>query len=100
MQVVNRPGLAPGDLIAAVADADGLVIRGATKVTADVIAAAKQLQVIGRAGIGVDNVDVPAATSRGIVVMNTPGGNHITDAEHAVAVLASVARPIPTATGS
>jgi D-3-phosphoglycerate dehydrogenase len=100
MRVEYRPGLAPGDLLAAIADADGLVIRSGTKVTADVIAAAKQLQVIGRAGIGVDNVDVPAATARGIVVMNTPGGNNITTAEHAVALLVALARHIPQATAS
>ncbi len=100
MQVVYRPGLAPGDLLTAIADADGLVIRGATKVTVDVIAVAKQLQVIGRAGIGVDNVDVPAATTRGIVVMNTPGVNNITTAVHAVALLVSLARHIPQATAS
>ena len=100
MQVVYQPGLGPGDLLQAIADADGLVIRSATKVTADVIAAASQLQVVGRAGIGVDNVDVPAATARGIVVMNTPGGNNITTAEHAVALLISLARHIPQATAS
>ena len=100
MKVAYRPGLAPGDLLAAIAEADGLVIRSATKVTADVIVAARQLQVIGRAGIGVDNVDVPAATARGIVVMNTPDGNNITTAEHAVALLVSLARHIPQATAS
>ncbi len=100
MQVDYRPGLAPGDLLQAIADAEGLVIRSATKVTSDVIAAAPQLQVVGRAGIGVDNVDVAAATARGIVVMNTPGGNNITTAEHAVALLVSLARHIPQATAS
>jgi D-3-phosphoglycerate dehydrogenase len=100
MQVDYRPGLPPGDLLLAIADADGLVIRSATKVTADVIAAAPQLQVVGRAGSGVDNVDVAAATARGIVVMNTPGGNNITTAEHAVALLVSLARHIPQATAS
>jgi D-3-phosphoglycerate dehydrogenase len=100
IEVDYRPGLAPGDLLTAIADADGLVIRSGTKVTADVIAAAPRLQVIGRAGIGVDNVDVPAATARGIVVMNTPGGNNITTAEHAVALLVSLARHIPQATAS
>ncbi len=100
MQVAYRPGLPPGDLLAEIADVDGLVIRSATKVTADVIAAAQALQVIGRAGIGVDNVDVPAATARGIVVMNTPDGNNITTAEHAVALLVSLARHIPQATAS
>ena len=100
MQVVYRPGLSPSELLAEIADANGLVIRSETKVTADVLAAAKQLQVVGRAGIGVDNVDVPAATVRGVVVMNTPGGNNITTAEHAVALLVSLARHIPQATAS
>ncbi len=100
LEVENAPGLAPGDLLAAIADADALVIRSGTKVTADVIAAGEKLQVIGRAGIGVDNVDVPAATARGIVVMNTPGGNNITTAEHAIALLVALARHIPQATAS
>jgi D-3-phosphoglycerate dehydrogenase len=100
LEVENRPGLAPGDLLEAIADAEALVIRSGTKVTGDVIAAGEKLRVIGRAGIGVDNVDVPAATARGIVVMNTPGGNNITTAEHAVALLISLARHIPQATSS
>jgi D-3-phosphoglycerate dehydrogenase len=100
LEVDYQPGLAPGDLLEAIADADGLVIRSGTKVTAEVIEAARQLQVIGRAGIGVDNVDVPAATARGVVVMNTPGGNSVTTAEHAVALLISLARHIPQATAS
>jgi D-3-phosphoglycerate dehydrogenase len=100
IEVDYKPGLSPGELAEAIADADGLVIRSGTKVTADVIAAAPKLQVIGRAGIGVDNVDVAAATARGIVVMITPGGNNITTAEHAVALLVSLARHIPQATAS
>jgi D-3-phosphoglycerate dehydrogenase len=100
IEVDYRPGLPPGDLIEAIADADALVIRSGTKVTADVIAAGSRLRAIGRAGIGVDNVDVPAATARGIVVMNTPGGNNITTAEHAIALLISLARHIPQATAS
>jgi D-3-phosphoglycerate dehydrogenase len=100
IEVDYRPGLPPGDLLTAIADADGLVIRSGTKVTADVIAAGGKLRVIGRAGIGVDNVDVGAATARGIVVMNTPGGNNITTAEHALALLIALARHIPQATAS
>ncbi|MDJ0852231.1 MAG: phosphoglycerate dehydrogenase [Myxococcota bacterium] len=100
LDVVDRPGLSPGELESEIADAHALVIRSGTKVTADVIAAAPELRVIGRAGIGVDNVDVPAATARGIVVMNTPGGNNITTAEHAVALLVALARHIPQATAS
>ena len=100
IEVDYRPGLDPGDLLVAIADAHGLVIRSGTKVTADVIAAGPDLQVIGRAGIGVDNVDIAAATARGIVVMNTPGGNNVTTAEHAVALLVALARHIPQATAS
>jgi D-3-phosphoglycerate dehydrogenase / 2-oxoglutarate reductase len=92
-----RTGLAPEALKAIIGDYDGLAVRSSTKVTADVIAAAGSLQVIGRAGIGVDNVDVPAATARGIVVMNTPFGNSITTAEHALAMLFALARQIPAA---
>ncbi|MBS0385986.1 MAG: phosphoglycerate dehydrogenase, partial [Proteobacteria bacterium] len=79
---------------------DGLAIRSATKVKADIIAAAKCLKVIGRAGIGVDNVDIPAATARGIVVMNTPFGNSITTAEHAIALMFAAARQVPEANAS
>jgi D-3-phosphoglycerate dehydrogenase len=76
---------------------DGLAIRSATKVKPDIIAAAKNLKVIGRAGIGVDNVDIPAATAKGIVVMNTPFGNSITTAEHAIALMFAAARQVPEA---
>jgi D-3-phosphoglycerate dehydrogenase len=100
LTVVDSPGLKGDELLAAVADVDALVIRSGTQVTAEVIAAAQKLRVIGRAGIGVDNIDVPAATARGIVVMNTPGGNNITTAEHAIALMISLARHIPQATAS
>jgi D-3-phosphoglycerate dehydrogenase len=79
---------------------DGLAIRSATKVKADIIAAAGNLKVIGRAGIGVDNVDIPAATAKGIVVMNTPFGNAITTAEHAIALMFAAARQIGAADAS
>jgi D-3-phosphoglycerate dehydrogenase len=79
---------------------DGLAVRSATKVTGDVIQAAGNLKVIGRAGIGVDNIDVAAATQKGIVVMNTPFGNSITTAEHAIALLFALAREIPAADSS
>ncbi|MEP3277390.1 MAG: phosphoglycerate dehydrogenase [Stappiaceae bacterium] len=79
---------------------DGLAIRSATKVTEKIIAAANNLRVVGRAGIGVDNVDIPAATAKGVVVMNTPFGNAITTAEHAIAMMLSVARQIPKADAS
>ena len=79
---------------------DGLAIRSATKVTADIIEKAGNLRVIGRAGIGVDNVDIPAASAKGIVVMNTPFGNSITTAEHAIAMMFACARQIPAADAS
>ena len=87
-------------LLAAIADYDGLAIRSATKVTPKLIAAASRLKVIGRAGIGVDNVDIPAASQRGIVVMNTPFGNAITTAEHALSMMMALARQIPEANAS
>jgi len=90
-------GLAPDDLIGRVGAFDGLAVRSATKVTPEVIASADNLKVIGRAGIGIDNIDLAAATQRGIVVMNTPGGNSVTTAEHALALLFAVARRIPAA---
>src|SRR5512140_807921 len=76
---------------------DGLAIRSATKVTPKILEKAKRLKVIGRAGIGVDNVDIPAATARGIIVMNTPFGNSITTAEHAISLMLALARQIPEA---
>jgi D-3-phosphoglycerate dehydrogenase / 2-oxoglutarate reductase len=79
---------------------DGLAVRSATKVTEKVIAAATRLRVIGRAGIGVDNIDVAAATKKGIIVMNTPFGNSITTAEHAISMMLSLARQIPEADAS
>lgn len=100
LEIDDRPGLSPSDLIRIIPEYDGLVIRSGTKVTADVIAAADRLKVIGRAGVGVDNVDVPAATRRGIVVMNTPGGNNVTTAEHALSLLLACARLIPQANAS
>ena len=98
--MVNAPGLAPEALLAAIQDADALVVRSGTKVTRQVIEAAPKLRVIGRAGVGVDNVDVPAASARGIAVVNTPEGNNVTTAEHAIALLVSLARHIPQATAS
>jgi len=89
------------DKLAAVVNGfDGLAVRSATKVTSKVLEQAKNLKVVGRAGIGVDNVDIPAATARGIIVMNTPFGNSITTAEHAVALLLSLSRQIPSADAS
>lgn len=87
-------------LLAAIPDYDGLAIRSASKVTPKIIEAAKKLKVVGRAGIGVDNVDIPAATARGIVVMNTPFGNAVTTAEHALSMMMALARQIPEANAS
>ena len=92
-----KAGLAKADLLKIIGDYDGLAVRSATKADKDVIAAATQLKVIGRAGIGVDNVDIPAATAAGIVVMNTPFGNSITTAEHAIAMMFALARQLPAA---
>ena len=79
---------------------DGLAVRSATKVTSKILDRAKNLKVVGRAGIGVDNVDIPAATAKGIIVMNTPFGNSITTAEHAITLMLSLARQIPQADAS
>jgi len=87
-------------LLEVIGQYDGLAIRSATKVTEKIIAAATNLKVIGRAGIGVDNVDIPAATKKGIIVMNTPFGNSITTAEHAISMMLSLARQIPEADAS
>ena len=87
-------------LLQVIGDYDGLAIRSATKVTEKVLAAAPRLKVIARAGIGVDNVDIPAATKQGVIVMNTPFGNSITTAEHAIAMMMAVARQIPEANAS
>ena len=97
VEVDYKPGLKKEDLVAMIGEYDGLAVRSASKVTADVIAVAKNLKVIGRAGIGVDNIDIPAATVKGIVVMNTPFGNSITTAEHTIAMMFAAARQITSA---
>jgi len=100
LEVDFKPGLPADEQIKIIGKYDGLAIRSATKVTAEMLSAASNLKVIGRAGIGVDNVDVSAATSRGVVVMNTPHGNTITTGEHAIAMLFATARQIPAADAS
>jgi len=95
-----KTDLSKDQLLSIIGDYEGLAIRSATKVTAEVLKAAKKLKVIGRAGIGVDNVDIPAATAAGIIVMNTPFGNSITTAEHAIALMMALARDIPAANTS
>ncbi len=92
-----KVGLSKPDLLGVIGDYDGLAVRSATKADEEVIAAARRLKVIGRAGIGVDNVDIPAATAAGVVVMNTPFGNSITTAEHAIAMIFALARQLPAA---
>ena len=91
-------GLSSEELKSIIGDYDALVIRSATKVTEDLLAAATRLKVVGRAGIGLDNVDIPAATKRGVIVMNTPEGNIVTTAEHSIAMLLSMSRNIPLGT--
>lgn len=98
--VVVKTKLPKEEFLKEIEDADGLIVRSGTKVTAEVIAAAARLKVVGRAGSGLDNVDTPAATRRGIVVMNTPGGNTVTTAEHTMAMIFSMSRRIPQATAS
>ncbi len=100
VEVDYKTGLSPDELKEIIGQYHGLIIRSSTKVTADVLAVADNLEVVGRAGIGVDNVDVPAATKKGVVVMNTPGGNTTTTAEHAISLMMSLVRNIPQATMS
>jgi D-3-phosphoglycerate dehydrogenase len=100
LEVDVKTGMKPDELRSCIGEYSGLIIRSATKVTADIIEAATNLKVIGRAGSGLDNVDKAAASKKGIVVMNTPGGNTVTTAEHTIAMLFAVARMIPQATAS
>jgi len=95
-----KVGLTKDELIAVAGDYDAFAIRSGAKIDKDVIAAAKKLKVIARAGIGVDNVDIPAATAAGVIVMNTPFGNSITTAEHAIAMMFAIARDLPAADAS
>lgn len=97
VEVDVKPGLSADELRSIIADYDGLAIRSATKVTADLLEAASNLKVVGRAGIGVDNVDIEAATAAGVVVMNTPFGNSVTTAEHAIALMLALSRQLPEA---
>lgn len=100
LEVDVKTGMKPDELKACIGDYHGLVVRSDTKVTAEIIQAATNLKVVGRAGSGLDNVDKAAATKKGIVVMNTPGGNTVTTAEHAIALMFAMARQIPQATAS
>lgn len=100
LEVIVKTGLPEAEIIKIIPEFSALVVRSQTKVTAAVLEAAKNLKVVGRAGVGVDNVDVDAATKRGVIVMNTPGGNTISTAEHAFSLLVSIARSIPQADAS
>ena len=100
VEVDVKTGLSEEELIKIIGEYDGLAIRSATKVTPKVLEAATRLKVVGRAGIGVDNVDVKAATARGVIVMNTPFGNSVTTAEHAISLMMALARQIPEANKS
>jgi D-3-phosphoglycerate dehydrogenase len=100
LEVVVNTGLSEAEMIKIIPAFSALVIRSQTKVTAAVLEAAKKLKVVGRAGVGVDNVDIEAATKRGVIVMNTPGGNTISTAEHAFSLLVCIARAIPQADAS
>jgi D-3-phosphoglycerate dehydrogenase len=95
-----KVGLKPAELVQIIGSYDGLVVRSATKVTAEILEAAGRMKIVARAGIGVDNIDVKAATRRGVIVENTPSGNAVTTAEHALCLLLALARRIPQATAS
>src|SRR5437016_7841822 len=100
LDITIKPGLSETELIEIVPEFSSIVVRSQTKVTADILKAGKSLRVVGRAGVGVDNVDVEAATLRGVVVLNAPGGNTVSTAEHTFSLLLSVARKIPQADAS
>eukprot|EP01031_Cornospumella_fuschlensis_P029393 gene29393-35481_t len=99
-EFVSKPGIKKDELIKIIGEYDGLVVRSGTKVTKDIIDAGKNLKIIGRAGTGVDNIDVRAATNKGILVVNTPGGNTVSTAELALSHILALARNIPQATAS
>ncbi|MEA3369573.1 MAG: NAD(P)-dependent oxidoreductase, partial [Candidatus Ratteibacteria bacterium] len=96
-QIDEKPKLSPEELKKIIKDYDGLIIRSGTRVTKEIIEAAENLKIIGRAGVGLDNVDLAEATKKGIIVMNTPGGNTISTAEHAISLILALARNIPQA---
>jgi D-3-phosphoglycerate dehydrogenase len=100
IEVDFKPGMSAEELLASIGNYDGLAVRSASKVTAEVLARAAKLKVVGRAGIGVDNIDTAAATQKGVVVMNTPFGNTTTTAEHAIAMMMALVRQIPSANAS
>ncbi len=100
LEVVVKTGMKPEELKAFVAPFDAIIVRSASKITKEIIAAAKNLKAVARAGAGVDNIDIPAATERKVLVMNTPFGNTVSTAEHAIAMMMALARHIPQANAS
>jgi len=100
IKVDVKTGLSPEELMKIISEYDAIIVRSETKLKGGLIEAAERLKVIGRAGIGLDNVDLPAATKKGIVVMNTPQENAIAAAEHTIAMMLSISRKIPQATAS
>ncbi len=100
VEVTVRPGLSPSELAEIIAEYDGMIIRSGAKVTAEVLESPGALKVIARAGVGVDNIDVPAATAKGVIVMNTPGGNTISTAELAITLMMALSRKISPANAS
>ena len=100
IEVDVKPGMTPEELMDIIGDYDGLAVRSSTQATLDMLGKAANLKVIGRAGIGIDNIDLKAATEKGVIVMNTPFGNSITTAEHAIAMMFALARQIPQANAS
>lgn len=99
-ELVEKPGIKKDELLKIIHEFDGLVVRSGTKVTKEIIEAGTKLKLIGRAGTGVDNIDVRAATSKGVLVVNTPGGNTISTGELALTHILALARNIPQATSS
>ena len=99
-QIDERPGIKPEQLIQIIGEYSALIVRGETQVTSEVLDAAHQMKIVGRAGVGVDNIDTAAATRRGIIVVNSPTGNIIAAAEHSIAMLMALARRIPSADSS
>src|SRR5919108_692227 len=97
IEVDNRTGLTGAELQTALQNAEGVIVRSATRITPELLENPGKLKAIVRAGVGVDNIDVAAATRKGIVVMNTPGGNTVSTAEHTITLLMALARHIPAA---
>src|SRR5215471_17283298 len=100
LELDNRPGLTGNELVEALRAADGVVVRSGTRITAELLENPGKLRAVVRAGVGVDNIDVAAATRKGVVVMNTPGGNTVSTAEHTITLMLALSRHIPAADAS